>query len=71
MNHRDCSSCIIIVVQKKKKKEEEEKRKVFSLLRFFFLFVSTYNHLSALCLDEGEGKKEKNECNSIVKLSAA
>jgi hypothetical protein len=52
-------------------KEEEEKRKVFSLLRFFFLFVSAYNHLSALCVDEGEGEKEKNECNSIVKLSAA
>ncbi len=54
-----------------KEKKEEEKRKVFFPAAFFFLFVSAYNHLSALCVDEGEGKKEKNECNSIVKLSAA
>jgi len=54
--------------EKEKKKDKEGK--VFFLLRFFFLFVPAYNHLSALCVDEGEGKKEKNECNSIVKLSA-
>jgi len=60
MNHRDCSSCIIIVVQKKKKKEEkEEKRKVFVPAAFFFLFVSAYNHLSALCVDGEKGKRRK------------
>jgi len=69
MNHLDCSPCIIVIVQKKKEKKRR-RRKSFFPAAFFFLFVSAYNHLSALCVDEGEGKKEKNECNSIVKLSA-
>lgn len=68
MNHLDCSSCINVIVQKKEERKGEGK--VFFLAAFFFLFVSAYNHLSAICVDEGEGKKEKNECNSIVKLSA-
>ena len=65
--------------KKRKKNEAEEaaaaaerEEKVFPLLCLFSLFVpAAYNHLSALRLDEGEEeKKEKNECNSIVKLSA-
>jgi len=51
-----------------KKEMKKTKEKFFSLLRFFFLFVPAYNHFSALCIEEE--KKEKNECNSIVKLSA-
>jgi hypothetical protein len=40
-----------------KKKKKKAKEKFFSLLRFFPLFVSAYNHLSVLCLDAEEGKK--------------
>jgi hypothetical protein len=55
----------------KEKKRRRKRRKSFFPAAFFFvLFVSAYNHLSALCVDEEEGKKEKNECNFIVKLSA-
>ncbi len=57
MNHLDCSHCIIDIVQKKKRKKKKAKETFFSLLRFFFLFVSAYNHVSALCLDAEEGKK--------------
>jgi hypothetical protein len=66
MNHLDCSSFIIVIVQKKG--DEEDEGKVFFPAAFFFLFVPAYNHFSALCIEEE--KKEKNECNSIVKLSA-
>jgi hypothetical protein len=68
MNHLDCSSCIITIASYRKRKR---RRKSFFPTAFFFLFVSAYNHLSSLYLDGREGeKKEKNECNSIVKLSA-
>jgi hypothetical protein len=54
----------------KKRKKKQKKEKFFPCCVFFFLFVPASHHLSALCVDEGEGKKEKNERNSIVKLSA-
>jgi hypothetical protein len=40
-----------------KEGKKRRRRKSFFPTAFFFLFVSAYNHLSALCLDAEEGKK--------------
>lgn len=49
-------------------KKEGKRKSFFSCCAVFFLFVSAYSNLFCMALRRvGEGK---NECNSIVKLSA-